>query len=81
MKHLWEQKATTPLQHACLSKLMGYDFDIAYKKGEDNSVANALSRESRVDVFNITISSLQPLLLDQIVSSYTADVVVQHLLL
>lgn len=28
-----------------ISKLMGYDFRIVYKRGRDNKVANALSRK------------------------------------
>lgn len=46
LKHLLEQKVTTSLQHAWLTKLMGYDYDIVYKKDYDNSAADALSRVS-----------------------------------
>lgn len=59
---------------------MGYDYDIVYKKGSENSAADALFRVSEVEVFNITASSLQPLWLDHILSSYSTDAVVHHLL-
>lgn len=32
LKHLLTQKITTPLQQTWVSKLMGYDYDICYKK-------------------------------------------------
>lgn len=35
---------TNPFQHTSLAKLAGYEFEISYKKGPDNVVANALSR-------------------------------------
>lgn len=71
---------TTPLQHTWLSKLMGCDNEIVYKKGSGNSVADALSRVSGADVFTLVVSSLQPLLLDRIVDSYSAYVDIQQLL-
>lgn len=44
LKHLMEQKLTTLLQHKWLSKLLGYDYSVVYKKGKDNLVVVALSR-------------------------------------
>lgn len=44
LKHLMEQKLTTLLQHKWLSKLLGYDYYVVYKKGKDNLAADALSR-------------------------------------
>ncbi|WOG95792.1 hypothetical protein DCAR_0415120 [Daucus carota subsp. sativus] len=44
LKYLMEQKLTTLLQHKWLSKLLGYDYSVVYKKGKDNLVADALSR-------------------------------------
>ena len=43
LKHLMEQKLTTLLQHKWLSKLLGYDYTVVYKRGKDNLVADALS--------------------------------------
>ena len=44
LKFLTEQKVTTLLQQKWISKLMGYNFTILYRKGKDNTVADALSR-------------------------------------
>lgn len=44
LKHLLEQRISTPAQQKWLTKLMDYDYTVVYKKGKDNSVADALSR-------------------------------------
>lgn len=44
LKYLLDQKIGTPMQHKWLSKLLGYDFLVEYKKGLDKKVAVVLSR-------------------------------------
>lgn len=44
LKYLLEQRISTPAQQKWLTKLMGYDYTVVYKKGKDNSAADALSR-------------------------------------
>ena len=44
LKFLLQQKITTPNQQKWMSKLLGYDFEVLYKKGTENSAADALSR-------------------------------------
>jgi hypothetical protein len=44
LKFLLEQKVGTPSQQKWVTKLLGYDFTVEYKKGVDNRVADALSR-------------------------------------
>jgi len=56
LKHLMTQRLTTPFQHYWLSKLMGYDFEISYRRGKENVVANALSRTSCSEIFHMTLS-------------------------
>ncbi|KAK8934297.1 hypothetical protein KSP39_PZI014692 [Platanthera zijinensis] len=44
LKHFLEQRLASPLQQKWLTKLMGYDYEIVYKQGRENVVADALSR-------------------------------------
>ncbi|KAK8931221.1 hypothetical protein KSP39_PZI016563 [Platanthera zijinensis] len=44
LKHLLEQRVSTPAQHRYLAKLMGFDYTITYKSGKENIAADALSR-------------------------------------
>jgi RNase H-like domain found in reverse transcriptase len=45
LKNLLDQKINTAIQHLGLSKLLGLDYTIVYKKGSDNKAANTLSRK------------------------------------
>jgi hypothetical protein len=45
LKFLLEQKIGTPFQQKWITKLLGYDFVVEYKKGVENRVADALSRK------------------------------------
>ncbi|KAJ0640342.1 putative nucleotidyltransferase, Ribonuclease H [Helianthus annuus] len=74
LKHLLTQKITTPLQHSWLSKLMGYNYEIHYKKGVENVAADALSRLESSSVFTMVLSSFDPLLLSEIKKSWQDDV-------
>nr|GEZ30255.1 reverse transcriptase [Tanacetum cinerariifolium] len=44
LKYLLEQRITTPTQMKWLPKLIGFDYEIVYKKGIKNGAADALSR-------------------------------------
>lgn len=39
LKYLLEQKISTPLQHKYMAKLMGFNYMIEYKKGNENGAA------------------------------------------
>ncbi|GJY94659.1 putative mitochondrial protein [Tanacetum coccineum] len=59
LKYLLNQKLTTPFQFKWLPKLLGYDYEIVYKKGSENVVADALSRiDSSGELLQISISSV-----------------------
>ncbi|GJW78613.1 ty3-gypsy retrotransposon protein [Tanacetum coccineum] len=44
LKHILTQTIQTPDQQKWVTKLMGYDFEVLYKPGKENTVADALSR-------------------------------------
>lgn len=44
LKHLMEHKITTGLQQKWLSKLLGFNYTVLYKRGKENCAADALSR-------------------------------------
>ncbi|XP_071917152.1 uncharacterized protein [Coffea arabica] len=44
LKYLLDQKLNTALQHKWMTKLIELDYEIQYKKGTENQVADALSR-------------------------------------
>nr|GEY31776.1 Ty3/gypsy retrotransposon protein [Tanacetum cinerariifolium] len=44
LKHILTQRVQTQDQHKWITKLLGYDFEIHYKSGKENRVADALSR-------------------------------------
>ena len=58
LKHLLDQKISTPFQQLWLSKLTGFDFEVHYKSGVDNLVAKALSRISGADILLIALSTI-----------------------
>jgi hypothetical protein len=39
-------------------KLLGYDYDIEYKQGRENVLADALSRIPNKEVYALTISTI-----------------------
>ncbi|XP_052299962.1 uncharacterized protein LOC127903656 [Citrus sinensis] len=43
IKYLLEQRITTPAQTRWLLKILGYDYEIEYKRGAENQGANSLS--------------------------------------
>lgn len=73
LKHLFEQKITTPLQHSWMVKLMHYDFEIQYKKGVDNVAADALSRLQSSSLYALAVSTFEPLLLEKVKNSWVHD--------
>lgn len=69
-----EQRLSTLLQQKWLAKLMGLDYEIVYKKGVDNGVADALSRLPDTHQGELAaISSLQPEWIKEIIDSYVND--------
>ena len=61
LKHFLEQRLSSKEQQKWVTKMLGYDFEIIYKKGKLNVVADALSRKNEeVEALLCAISIIQP---------------------
>jgi hypothetical protein len=61
LKYFLEQRLSSEEQQKWVTKILGYDFEIVYKKGKKNVVADALSRKDEdVEAFLYAISIIQP---------------------
>lgn len=70
--HLNDQRLNTAWQQKVFTRLLGLQYQIVYKPGTDNRVANALSQRQHPEEV-MAISSAVPSWLDDIVSSYASD--------
>jgi hypothetical protein len=61
LKYFLKQRLSSEEQHKWVTKILGHDFEIVYKKGKKNVVADALSRNVEdVEAFLCAISIIQP---------------------
>jgi hypothetical protein len=61
LKYFLEQRLSSEEQQKWVTKILGYDFEIVYKKGRQNVVADTLSRKDEVvEAFIFSISIIQP---------------------
>jgi len=58
LKFLLEQRTATVFQQRWISKLLGYNFVIEYKKGKENRVADALSRLNEPQDFQAAAATI-----------------------
>lgn len=73
LKYLVDQKLSTPTQQAWMAKLMQFDYEIKYKKGSDNAVADALSRASHLSLTVLTSFLLPSDLFARVRDTWTLD--------
>ena len=79
--HLDDQKVSTPWQQKALTKLLGLQYKIQYKKGCDNRVADALSRVCHPSTSEaLALSMAQPTWLAEVQHAYLSDEVASKLL-
>ena len=56
LKYFLEQRLCSPQQNKWLAKMLGYDYEIIYKKGRENVIADALSRQFEEESTLLAIS-------------------------
>ena len=86
LKYLFEQRISSVLQQKWVTKLLGLDYEIQYKKGVENFVADALSwvnnnEESTEEEAQLqAISIVQPTWHKELINSYQSDPELQHII-
>jgi len=75
-----EQKISTPFQQFWLLKFMGFDYEIHYKSGIENKVADTLSRIPGSSLLLITISTIQSDLIQLNEQSWSSDPYLQMIM-
>lgn len=65
LKYFLEQCISSPKQHKWLTKMLGYDYEIIYKKGKENVVDDALSRQYEDEASLLSLSAPIPDWLNQ----------------
>ena len=71
---------TRPSQHVWLAKLLGFDYEIEFKKGKDNVVVDALSKMTCRELNTLAMSTISTTLIEEIKASWVSDRVVQNLI-
>ncbi|XP_039069068.1 uncharacterized protein LOC120215444 [Hibiscus syriacus] len=75
LKHLLEQKLTTSIQKKGLTKLLGLDYVIQYRKGRHNLAADTLSKrdEDEVELQQMSTTVVIPTWVQEVEQSYQND--------
>ncbi|GKA54386.1 transposon ty3-G gag-pol polyprotein [Tanacetum coccineum] len=81
LKYFLDQKITTPTQMKCLPKLIGFDYEVVYKKRSDNGATDALSRVQTSELFSMVTTLVSTDLAKKIEASWLADDKLQALIL
>jgi hypothetical protein len=77
LTHLSDQRLHTGWKQKALTKLMGLQYIVQYKKGILNGVADALFRKPDDSSPLMAAIVLKPVWLDKVLDSYTGDSFVQ----
>ncbi|GJR22850.1 retrotransposon-related protein [Tanacetum coccineum] len=80
--HVLNQRITTPFQAKWLPKLIGFDYEIDYKKGKDNVVADALSRVQQPgQLFQILLTVDSSELVEAVKATWSSDPALKSMIL
>ena len=79
LAYLTEQNLHSDMQRKAMTRLMGLQFKVIYKKDKDNQAADALSRVGHLLALQ-AISQVQPQWVQEVINSYVTDSRAQELL-
>jgi hypothetical protein len=77
--HLDDHRISTPIQQKAYFKLMGFTYQVVYKKGTENRAADALSRRP-ADEHCLALSTVMPRWLETVIEGYKKNPQAQKLL-
>lgn len=80
LTHLTDQRLHTDWQQKALTKMMGLQFKVVYKKGINNGAADALSRKPPSSSELFSVSTVHPAWLASVQSTYPCDEFAHRLL-
>jgi hypothetical protein len=79
LSYLCEQNLQSDMQRKAMTRLMGLQFKVVYKKGKDNCAADALSRMVHLQALQ-AVSEVKPLWIQEVINSYATDSQAQEIL-
>lgn len=72
LAYLTEQNLHSEMQRRAMTRLMGLQFKVVYRKGKENWAADALSRVGHLFALQ-AVSTVQPVWVQDLVNSYATD--------
>jgi hypothetical protein len=79
LSYLGEQVLHSEMQRKAMTRMMGLQFKVVYRKGKENATADALSRVNHLMALQ-AISEVRPLWVQEVLNSYATDPHAQDLL-